>query len=85
MTEGGLRRFFQKPPTCNACLMNWDQIEGTGTQGTGSAKPAWDERADDETDVVADKRDQLACQLRERQALARDEPDRPKGAWIPRA
>jgi uncharacterized protein YjbJ (UPF0337 family) len=43
--------------------MNWDQIEGNWKQIKGQAKERWGKLTDDDLDVIAGKRDQLAGKL----------------------
>jgi uncharacterized protein YjbJ (UPF0337 family) len=40
--------------------MNWDRVEGNWKQFKGSVKEQWGKLADDQLDVIAGKRDQLA-------------------------
>ena len=46
--------------------MNWDRIEGTWKQVTGKAKEEWGKLTDDDLDVIAGRRGQLAGKLQER-------------------
>ena len=39
--------------------MNWDRIEGNWKQVTGKVKEQWGKLTDDDSDVVAGRRDQL--------------------------
>ena len=43
--------------------MNWDQIQGNWKQATGKAKEQWGKLTDDDLDVVAGRRDQLAGKI----------------------
>jgi hypothetical protein len=43
--------------------MNWDRIEGNWKQVTGKAKEQWGKLTDDDLQVVAGRRDQLAVLL----------------------
>jgi len=53
--------------------MNWDRIEGNWKQVTGRAKVQWGKLTDDDLDVVAGRRDQLAGKIQERYGIAKDE------------
>ena len=46
--------------------MNWDRIEGNWKQIKGKAKVQWGKLTDDDLDVVAGNRDQLAGKIQER-------------------
>lgn len=61
--------------------MNWDQIEGKWMQLKGKAKATWGELTDDELDVVAGKRDQLAGKVQERYGIAKEEAERRVDEW----
>ncbi len=61
--------------------MNWDRIEGNWKQVTGRAKAQWGKLTDDDLDVVAGKRDQLAGVIQERYGIAKDEAERQMDKW----
>jgi uncharacterized protein YjbJ (UPF0337 family) len=46
--------------------MNWDRIEGNWKSAKGKVREQWGKLTDDELDVVAGKRDQLAGLIQER-------------------
>jgi len=50
--------------------MNWDRIEGNWKQFTGRVKEQWGKLTDDDLEVVAGRRDQLAGKIQERYGLA---------------
>ena len=50
--------------------MNWDRIEGNWKQLTGQAKEQWGKLTNDDIDVVAGRRDQLAGKIQERYGVA---------------
>jgi len=52
--------------------MNMDTFEGNWKQLKGKAKEQWGKLTDDDLDVVAGKRDQLAGRLQERYGMAKD-------------
>ena len=45
--------------------MNWDQIQGNWKQVTGKAKVQWGKLTNDDLEIVAGHRDQLAGKIRE--------------------
>lgn len=61
--------------------MNWDRIEGNWKQVKGRAKVQWGKLTDDDMDVVAGKRDQLAGKLQERYGMAKDKAEAEVAAW----
>ncbi|MBL0420687.1 CsbD family protein [Ramlibacter sp. AW1] len=56
--------------------MNDDRVEGNWKQFKGKIKEQWGKLTDDDLDVIAGKRDQLAGKIQERHGVARDEADR---------
>lgn len=52
--------------------MNKDTFEGNWKQLKGKAREQWGKLTDDDLDVIAGKRDQLAGRLQERYGLAKD-------------
>jgi uncharacterized protein YjbJ (UPF0337 family) len=61
--------------------MNWDRIKGNWKQVTGKAKAQWGKLTDDDLDVIAGRRDQLAGKIQERYGVANDEAERQLAAW----
>jgi uncharacterized protein YjbJ (UPF0337 family) len=61
--------------------MNWDRIEGNWKQLKGKVKAQWGDLTDDDFDVVAGRRDQLAGKIQERYGVAKDEAERQVKAW----
>ncbi len=61
--------------------MNWDQIKGNWKQATGRAKEQWGRLTDDDLDVVAGRREQLAGKIQERYGVAREEAERQLAEW----
>jgi uncharacterized protein YjbJ (UPF0337 family) len=47
-------------------IMNWDQVKGNWKQFKGKVKEKWGKLTDDDLDVIAGKKDQLAGKLQER-------------------
>lgn len=65
--------------------MNWDQIAGNWKQLTGHAKEQWGKLTDDDLDVVAGRRDQLAGKIQERYGVAKEEAERQLAEWEAKA
>ena len=61
--------------------MNWDRIEGNWKQLTGKVKVQWGKLTDDDLDVIAGRRDQLAGKLQERYGIAKDEAEKQIDTW----
>jgi uncharacterized protein YjbJ (UPF0337 family) len=61
--------------------MNWDRIEGNWKQVVGKAKAQWGKLTDDDLDVVAGRRDQLAGRIQERYGIAKDEAEKQISSW----
>ncbi len=61
--------------------MNWEQIKGNWQQATGKAKEQWGKLTDDDLDVVAGRREQLAGKIQERYGIAKEEAERQLAAW----
>lgn len=61
--------------------MNWDRIEGNWQQLKGLARQQWGRLTDNELDLIAGKRDELAGRLQESYGIARDEAERQVDAW----
>jgi uncharacterized protein YjbJ (UPF0337 family) len=61
--------------------MNWDRIEGNWKQVKGSVKETWGQLTDDDLDVAAGKRDQLAGKIQNRYGIAKDEAERQIDDW----
>jgi uncharacterized protein YjbJ (UPF0337 family) len=52
--------------------MNQDIFEGNWMQVKGKVKEEWGKLTDDDLDVIAGKRDQLAGKIQERYGIAKD-------------
>jgi len=61
--------------------MNWDRIEGNWKQVAGHAKEQWGKLTNDDIDVVAGRRDQLAGKIQERYGVAKDEAEKQVSSW----
>ena len=61
--------------------MNQDRIEGNWKQFKGKIKEQWGKLTDDDIDVVAGRRDQLAGKIQERYGLAKDVAEKQLADW----
>jgi uncharacterized protein YjbJ (UPF0337 family) len=61
--------------------MNWDRIEGNWLQFKGDAKEKWGKLTDDQLDVIAGKRDQLAGKIQESDGVSKDEVEKQISEW----
>ena len=61
--------------------MNWDRIQGNWKQVIGKAKAQWGKLTDDDLDVVAGRREQLAGKIQERYGIAKDDVERQIADW----
>ena len=61
--------------------MNWDRIQGNWKQVVGKAKAQWGKLTDDDLDIVAGRRDQLAGRIQERYGIAKDEVEKQISDW----
>ncbi len=65
--------------------MNWDRISGNWKQVAGKAKVQWGKLTDDDLEVVAGRRDQLAGKIQDRYGVAKDEAEKQLTAWQAKA
>jgi uncharacterized protein YjbJ (UPF0337 family) len=65
--------------------MSWDRIEGTWKQVVGKARAEWGKLTDDDFNIVAGRREQLAGKIQERYGVAKEDADRQISEWIRRA
>ena len=61
--------------------MNWDQIEGNWKQLKGKAKEQWGKLTDDQLDVIAGKRDQLAGTIQEHYGYSKERTEEELDKW----
>lgn len=61
--------------------MNWDRIQGNWKQVTGHAKAQWGKLTDDDMDVIAGRREQLAGKIQERYGIVKDEAEKQVSEW----
>jgi uncharacterized protein YjbJ (UPF0337 family) len=72
----GLRNQFRMETA-----MNWDRVEGNWKQLKGAVKAQWGKITDDELDMIAGRRDQLAGKIQERYGIQKDEVERQLSEW----
>ena len=61
--------------------MNWEQIEGNWKQAIGKAREQWGKLSDDDLEVVAGRREQLAGLIEKRYGVAKEEAEKQLAAW----
>ena len=61
--------------------MNWDRIEGNWKQFKGNVKGQWGKLTDDQLDVIAGKRDNLAGKIQATYGISKDETEMQLSAW----
>jgi uncharacterized protein YjbJ (UPF0337 family) len=61
--------------------MNWDQIQGNWKLVRGKAKEQWGKLTDDDIDIVAGRREQLAGKIQEHYGVVKEEAERQIAAW----
>ena len=61
--------------------MSWDRISGNWTQWKGRVRERWGRLTQDQLDVVAGRRDQLAGRIQEAYSLSKEETERQLRNW----
>ena len=61
--------------------MSWDRISGNWTQWKGRVRERWGRLTQDQVDVIAGRRDQLAGRIQEAYALSTEETERQLRNW----
>ncbi|HEX5804311.1 MAG TPA: CsbD family protein [Azospira sp.] len=56
--------------------MNWNIVEGNWKQFQGKVKTQWGKLTDDQLDVIAGRRIELAGKIQEAYGISRDEADK---------
>jgi uncharacterized protein YjbJ (UPF0337 family) len=64
--------------------MNWDRVEGNWKQFSGSVREKWGKLTNDDVDMIAGKRQNLAGRIQERYGIAKDEAEREIDDWLTR-
>jgi uncharacterized protein YjbJ (UPF0337 family) len=62
--------------------MNWDQVQGNWTQIKGKAKQMWGDFTDDDLDVIAGKREELAGRLQAKYGLSKEKAEEQVDDWV---
>jgi uncharacterized protein YjbJ (UPF0337 family) len=62
--------------------MNTDQWQGKWKQVKGSIKERWGKLTDDDLDVIAGQRDQLAGRIQERYGIAKEQARKQVEDWM---
>ncbi len=65
--------------------MNWDRIEGNWKQVAGKAKVQWGKLTNDDFDIIAGRREQLAGKIQERYGIAKDDAEKQVSEWVKKA
>ncbi len=61
--------------------MDWNRIEGNWKQLKGKVQQQWGKLTDDDLDVIAGRREQLAGLVQERYGIAKDAAERQLADW----
>jgi len=61
--------------------MNWDRFEGNWKNLSGKLKEQWGKLTDDDINVVAGRRDQLAGKLQERYGIVKEDAEKQLAEW----
>ncbi len=61
--------------------MNWDRIEGNWKQLKGNAKEQWGKLTDDQLDVIAGQREQMAGKIQELYGISKHEAEKQIADW----
>lgn len=61
--------------------MDWDRISGNWEHWRGRIRDRWGRLTEDQLDVIAGQRDQLAGQIEVSYGLSRDEAERQLRTW----
>jgi uncharacterized protein YjbJ (UPF0337 family) len=77
----GTKTHPQPLPPTKEKHMNWDRIQGNWKQAKGKVIEQWGKLTDDDFDVVAGRREQLAGKIQERYGVAKDEAERQVTEW----
>ena len=65
--------------------MNWDRVEGNWKQVVGKARAQWGKLTDDDFNIVAGRREQLAGKIQERYGVAKEDADKQISEWVRKA
>lgn len=62
--------------------MNWDRIEGNWKQFKGKVREQWGDLTDDDLEVAAGKRENLAGRIQERYGITKEEAEKKLDEWM---
>lgn len=65
--------------------MNWDRIQGNWKQVSGQAKAQWGKLTDDDLEIVAGRRDEMAGKIQERYGVAKEDAHNQLAEWARKA
>jgi uncharacterized protein YjbJ (UPF0337 family) len=65
--------------------MNWDRIQGSWKQVSGQAKAQWGKLTDDNLEIVAGRRDEMAGKIQERYGVAKEDAHKQIAEWARKA
>jgi uncharacterized protein YjbJ (UPF0337 family) len=65
--------------------MNWDLIQGNWKQVSGRVKAQWGKLTDDDLEVVAGRRDELAGKIQSRYGVALEDAQQQLAQWARQA
>jgi uncharacterized protein YjbJ (UPF0337 family) len=72
---------FSESTNLEEIKMNWDRIEGNWKQFKGNVKTQWGKLTDDELDVVAGNRDNLAGRIQEAYGISKEDVEKQLNDW----
>ncbi|MBW9063770.1 CsbD family protein [Rhizobium herbae] len=64
--------------------MNWDMIEGKWNEYRGKAQAQWGKLTNDDLDMIAGHRKELAGRIQVRYGIAKEEAERQIDEWASR-
>jgi uncharacterized protein YjbJ (UPF0337 family) len=65
--------------------MNWDRIQGNWKQVSGQAKAQWGKLTDDDLEIVAGRRDEMAGKIQERYGVVKEDAHQQIAEWARKA
>jgi uncharacterized protein YjbJ (UPF0337 family) len=69
-------RWLSQRQTDQGIVMNWDIIAGDWKQFKGQVKEKWGKLSNDQLDMIAGRRDQLAGMVQETYGITKDQAER---------
>ena len=62
--------------------MNWDRIEGNWKQLTGKAQAQWGKLTDDDVELIAGRRHELAGKIQQKYGMTREAAEKQVDDWM---